>query len=118
MADLKIPTFIQAPNVLPKEKKRKEDWMAEIEEIIEEGESCVTFICDKIALGRRSVEKYMREMTQEGILQKSRRVKIAGSLEWMHIIAPAPLVQKTLIDEPATRDWLVAAFFGEHKPCA
>jgi len=111
MTDLKMPTLKM------NEPRSKEEWMAEIEEIIENGESCVTFICNQIALSRRSVEKYIQEMTKYGILQKGRRTSVNGVPNQMYVIAQERPRQKELIKEPPIRDWLVEAFFGEYKPC-
>lgn len=95
----------------------KADWMAAIEEIIERGPTCASFIADELLLPPKKVEGYLREMVADGILEKEGKITIAGKAHSAYKLPTEKPKQAPLMSEPVARDWLVAAFFGEYKPC-
>ena len=97
--------------------RTKADWMAAIEEIIERGATCASFIADELMIPSKKVEGYLREMVKEKILQKDGKIMVGKQQYLKYKIFDENPKQASLINEPVARDWLVAAFFGEYKPC-
>lgn len=92
------------------------DLSAHIEEILERGPSCASFISDEIGADFERTEKLLSSLKREKVIEKDTPRFVAGErVQFFRIAQPQQIQKSIMIDgDPAVkRDPLVAALFGE-----
>ena len=93
-------------------KREESEDMAIIEEYLEKGESCASFMHDYIDIPMDRIQRLLAKMARYGILEKTKKVRIGETAHLFYKISTDTPKQVSMIMEPARRDPLVAALFG------
>ena len=114
-----MKTFSQYCNEkLNLEPKTKLDYIIEIEEILEKGPCYALLISNELGITSNKAGDLMRSMVRQGILEKREKIFTGGAWHKLYAIASPKTHQTTLINiDPVRRDPLIAALFGDYKPC-
>ncbi len=112
---MKKLTPSKADALWSKRAKLVENALIEIEEMAEQGSTCVKLISEKLGVSEQQANAFVAKLVKSGALVKCKdKMRIGGEPRTMYQIAGAEPWQAKLIHEsPPARDWLVAAFFGE-----
>lgn len=89
------------------------DIMAHIEEILDNGPSCAQFMADIIKVDVRRVTACINAMKRDKLIEKADSRMVAGVKVPFFKMPDDKPVQVSMIMEPARRDPLVAALFGD-----
>lgn len=97
--------------------KERQNFIADIEDMAEKGPTCVKLIVDEFGISESQATAFIGKLVKSGAFIKCKdKMRIGGEPRTMYQLAELAPKQVKLIDpEPARRDWLQIAFFGEAK---